>query len=180
MLEFGLNLNAMARSTMVSVMHDFFWNIQAMWRKQTNFNRTALLFFLGGSTRFGYASKDSDIDFFVYPDSPPSEDELYHLLFVNGFRKVEGMDLDHDGYGGLTYYNKKFNIHVIVSPTLQEWEELRNKHEKIDKFVTDNPKIVEFIKGFKCLVNNNLDGNSMKGKGRYIFRALLELADSNS
>lgn len=168
--NFGLNLSSMVRGNLISVMHDFLWNITNAWHKQLNNPESEVKFFLGGSARFGYANSNSDIDFFVYPVKMPYPNELYHLLYSNGFLLTD--EKDHDGYGGELYHNQKYNIHVIVLSDLEEWESLKKKHELVDDYVTKHPDILKFIKTMK--------GKNVQIKGKYIFHVLYELANSNS
>lgn len=134
--------------------------------------------FLGGSQRFGYATKKSDTDFFVYVygllnpfdniNSPLTLiDDFRGYMYFNDFR-IDSNDHEHYPDADFLFKHKYQNIHVVVILSESAWETLEYRHKRIAKYLEDNPQVVSFIKELKTRIPDI--------KGSAIYKILFSLS----
>ena len=131
--------------------------------------------FLGGSQRFGYATKKSDTDFFVYVNnsfmdhhnSLSSIDDFKGYMFFNDF-VIDSDNSEHYPNADLLFKHKYQNIHVVVILSESTWEVLRDRHRGIAEYLENNNQVTEFI--------TRLKNSIPEIKGGTIYRILSALS----
>lgn len=103
-------------------------------------------FFQGGSRRFGWVTKYSDWDYFVYIH-PNIRVIVIKALAMFGIKEVKN---DYSHVGSL-YGNESETIHVCIFNDQDEWRMARDEHIKVEEWLKDKPLIVEYIKQVKFM-----------------------------
>lgn len=122
-------------------------------------------FFLGGSCRFGYAMRNSDIDIFLYHPDPS---KFLSENFEGDFERISSSDYE---LGGCHYRGFNGNVDFIFLPNLEKFRELELEHERVSAFICSHKSLQVLIKGIKELT-------SLKGK--FFYRILLKMIDDPS
>jgi len=100
--------------------------------------REELSFFLGGSRRFGWYRRNSDLDYFILIKPSWNIEQ-----FINIFIKYQippfflpnytmNISEQYSIFGGL--------IHLNFMHRIKDWKELRIEHEEIERFLQKNIK----------------------------------------
>ncbi len=107
--------------------------------------------FIGGSRRFGWNRKDSDIDIFLLiPNS------ILHL--VESILISEGFIRNNDPIGkyesGFTQFIDPYHIsHVNLTDNTYYFMELKKEHEKVEIFLKEKPVLKVIISRIKHKYN---------------------------
>ena len=117
-------------------------------------------YFLGGSTRFGYASPESDFDFFVCLEKSSPRFEFNMIL--SGFTKIP---IDSETYTVIiTKQYKVYNTHINIIPNYKNYSILKRDHVFLEEFMERN----------HCLIYTALQLKT-KFSGAEVYRLLQQI-----
>jgi hypothetical protein len=106
--------------------------------------------FIGGSVRFGWKNKFSDLDLFI---SVVDESQKRYILERTGaIRKSLREEAIFYPKGPEIYtltLNKRTIDIIIYIDDFYSFAQLRREHEKVDKFLADHPEMLQFIRSLR-------------------------------
>ena len=119
-------------------------------------------YFIGGSERFGYKTDQSDIDFFIFdPNIIKIDKILFQLPFNTYIRKNPLMGLGYDLRVNIQFELFGGLIHLNIIELKNQFEELKEEHNKIEKMLNKNHELFEFIHTIKNKSISNIDGKTV-------------------
>jgi len=124
--------------------------------------------FLGGSRRFGYSTNLSDWDIFIdVPEENISKSNaIYNYLYESGFKLVP--EDDHVDYTieKATLYCFADRIHVLAIYDSELYKELKEEHDKVALFLSNNPILRKVALRFK---------KDAKISGAFLYKAFRDM-----
>lgn len=127
--------------------------------------------FAGGSRRFGYYTKNSDADFFVYASSKNKEKILSTL---------ENIGFVYNGANSYTselsmMYTFKGIINIGIYNDKRQFNEEKERNDIVARYLTEN---LEIIKLLQLIKYNSIRGakNNFQYSGTELFNLIYKLA----
>ena len=115
-------------------------------------------FFIGGSRRFGWYNKDSDIDIFIYTPSKTIQ-KIDKFLISEGFSRNNDTALMYETWF-LQFSDSHHLIHINITDAKYQYSKLKSEHDKLEKFLEKKSELKAMIKSIKKEYN-------IKGKDIY-------------
>ena len=114
------------------------------WLENHKHNIKGFDYFLGGSYRFGYNIRQSDIDYFVWCEDPHS---FIQILKDNDFQEVQ----NKSRYENTITLTLNDLIHVGVFNIKEVYEIEKRRNEEIFQMLKSNKELKAFVKLLKIL-----------------------------
>lgn len=131
-------------------------------------------YFKGGSTRFGYDTKTSDIDYYVYTTSYR---EFRTYLESEGFQQHKTSTYSSDSY-------VLGNINIVLHTNYGEFSIEQKNNNIIQTLLSNNPDLLVFIKQLReASIKEDRGGwvqNVFTYSGSNIFKILLKCGNDYS
>lgn len=117
--------------------------------------------FLAGSRRFGYYDGRSDIDIMLFAHPGDRLISLTHFLSTLGLKPIN-QKRHYSNSNSVWGLGELIHINVFLDK--EQYEALEEEHEEVEKFLNENPKVLDFIRLLKPFTNM---------KGAELYRSII-------